>query len=74
MFKSAFWVPVGALLLAFAPAASAASASKVVDGNGGRTVSIERSLSELAKWALGLGAFGLTGALLRAQKPKNFPS
>jgi len=72
LFKTVFGVPIGAFLLAFTPAASAASYPvKVVNRSGVSAASFESGLSKLAQWALVLGGFGLTGTVLRSQKPRN---
>ena len=72
MFKYAFGVPIGALLLAFAHAASAApNPIKATNQNGASSASSQRGLARLGQWALVLGAFGLTGTVLRSQKPRN---
>jgi len=72
LLKTFFGVPIGAFLLTFAPAASAASYPvKVANRSGADAASFESGLTKLAQWALVLGGFGLTGAVLRAQKPRN---
>jgi hypothetical protein len=68
-----FGAPIGVLLLAFSPLASAASARKIANRNGASAAPFELMLGRLVQWALGLSGFGLTGLMLRSQKPRNNP-